>query len=363
MSIIVTERFPCGNVRVLENRGGAEPEIVFSADPRGREEALWFYFKLRDPAPAASHPAELRLTLLFFPTLHGAGDPSACRPVFRIDGKNWERLRPPRITEDPSGLSRLTWPVPYPAVETEFAFTLPYANRDLQAFLGHCNGYWTESDIGLTAAGRPLGRLANPVKNGQTACPNPHGLYVLARRTAGEAPGSWVLEGLLEAVSRVRPVNWCVRAIPFASLDDAIAGLFSRDGGPGGREELLIRQDIERWAGLCKPELVLDLRAASASTTGAVRGILLPSGEALDKSAKAWCNTFANALQPDYGGADFAQEGAGDSDALQTFVTGKLQCPFLPVLMPYAVLNGQTLMQKQYREIGRLLAKAVLGRW
>ena len=55
MALKVMDRFPGANARILAVRDDAQaPEIVFSADPRGGTEALWFDFRYHDAAPPAT---------------------------------------------------------------------------------------------------------------------------------------------------------------------------------------------------------------------------------------------------------------------------------------------------------------------
>ena len=89
MAIKVIDRFPGANARILAVRDDAKaPEIVFTPDPRGGTEALWFDFRVHDPSPpAAGAPESLKLSLAFFETLLGGSNPVAIRPVLRERGK------------------------------------------------------------------------------------------------------------------------------------------------------------------------------------------------------------------------------------------------------------------------------------
>jgi len=55
MAIKVIDRFSGANARILAVRDDAKaPEIVFTPDPRGGTEALWFDFRVHDPSPPAA---------------------------------------------------------------------------------------------------------------------------------------------------------------------------------------------------------------------------------------------------------------------------------------------------------------------
>ena len=381
MALKVMDRFPGANARILAVRDDAQaPEIVFSADPRGGTEALWFDFRYHDAAPpAAGAPETLKLTLAFFDTLLGGSNPAAIRPVVRERGKAWSRLKPPEARIDSDGLQTLFWSVPYPIEPQEFALCMPYGSEELATSLEHCKGYWTSRDIGLTQGGKTLPRLSNPIFKGCDACPNPHGLYILARQHAGETPGSWVLDGMLEAFSRAKPVNWCVWIVPFANLDDVVGGAYGKDpfphdlnrawGDPPMRHETLVmRRDIQRWAQRCKPELVLDLHATGASETDGVYAFTTATTTPeFDKANQAWLNLFAQALGPEFAAEPFGRTGNDPSrwplPRLGDFVRDAVGCASLSIETPYCMIRDTMLLQKQYREIGQRIARAILTRW
>lgn len=381
MALKIYDRFPGANVRVLGiQSSGTTPEVIFTPDPKGGTEALWFDFRLHDPdATAESAPESVTITMRFFETLLGASNPAAIRPVMQERGKNWVRLKPPDVHPDPDGQARLSWTIPYPLNPVEFAFCLPYGTDELAVSMKHCRDYWRESDIGLTQEGRVLRRLSNDIYKGCDACANPRGLYILARQHAGETPGSWVMDGMLDAFSRAKPVNWCIWMIPFASLDDVIRGAYGKDpfpydlnrawGNPPMRHETLVFQrDMRRWAQRCNPELVLDLHAPGASGNSGVYAFVQKSDNAeWDKATQAWANIFKQTLSPDYSEEDFAKCGdypsRWETPRLASFVEKSIGCSSLSLEIPYALIGNTVLLQKQYREIGQRLARAILTRW
>ena len=381
MALKVLDRFSGSNVRVLEIRTKtADPEIFFTADPCGGTEALWFDFRLHDlTPPATGAPETLKLTLMFFETLLGGNNPASIRPVLRERGKAWNRLKAPEVKRDAEGQSQLTWVVPYPVEPMEFAFCIPYGSEELATTLEHCKGYWQERDIGLTQGGKVMKRHSNNIWKGCDACPNPRGLYIVARQHAGETPGSWVLDGMLEAFSRAKPVNWCIWVVPFANLDDVLSGAYGKDpyphdlnrawGKPPMRHETLVMQrDLQRWATRCKPELVLDLHAPSASEDQGVYAFVGDSGKPeIDKANQSWSNLFKEALTPDYADNDFVKVAnylsRWDGPKLADFVHKEIGCSALSLETPYGLIRDTVLFQKHYREIGQKLARAILTRW
>lgn len=379
MAIRVLNRFPGANVRVLGVRAeGPEPEVNFTADPHGGTEALWFHFRVDDPSPPATPPAMLTLTLRYFETLSEAGDPAALRPVTHEAGKNWFRLKPPTVAKQPDGQKSLSWSIPYPTGGTEVALCYPYFRDELALLLEHSNDYWHEEGVGLTQDGRVLTRLRNDVAEGGAACPHPRGLYVIARQHAGETPGSWVLDGLLTALARAKPVNWCVWAVPFANLDGVVAGDYGRGVLPNGlsrawgnpplrHEALVLQRDMQRWATQCRPDLVLDLQAPGAC---AVEGVCAAVAESAtpewERASQAWANVFKQALSPDLAADAFVRKAEEPSRAgtlrLSDFVRDTLGCSALLLETPYALCRDTLMAPKQYRDIGHRIARAILTR-
>ncbi len=380
MALKIHDRFPGANVRVLHlDTSGEKPEVCFTADPMGGTEALWFNFKLHDAAPEPIVPETLTVTLRFVETLLGGYDPATVRPVLHEQGKNWIRLRAPVVRIEPDGQSLLSWSIPYPLTPTSFAVCLPYGTDELETTLKHCRGYWQTGGIGLTQNGRVMQRLSNDILKGCDACANPHGLYLLARQHAGETPGSWVMDGMLDAFSRAKPVNWCVWVVPFANFDDVMRGAYGKDpfpydlnrawGDPPMRHETLVLQhDLREWARRCNPELVLDLHAPGLSENVGVYAFAAGSQDAAwEKANQAWLNLFNQALAPDYAAERFCRRAdypsRWETPRLAHFVESKIGCSAISLETPYALIGNTPLLQKQYREIGHRIARAILTRW
>lgn len=377
MAIRMMDRFPGANVRVLELTQAPRPEVVFAADPHGGPESLWFYFKLEDREPPDNPPESLTLTLRFFENMLGGSDPAACRPVTRVAGKNWNRLRAPVVTTLADGQPLLHWTVPYPLERTELALCYPYGRDELDVLLRRSKGYWRETAIGLTQGGHVLTRLDNgsAVKTGKAAS---RGLYLLARQHAGETPGSWVLDGLLEGISRSKAANWCVWAIPFAHLDGVLDGDYGKDpfpydlnrawGTPPMRHETLVLQrDMQRWAARCRPELLLDLHAPGACQTAGIYTYTTP-GESDDaRDNQAWVNVLQQALGAEFAAESFARTATYPSrwttPTAKDYAQQAFGCAAITIETPYALCGDTVMAPKQYREAGRRLAHGILTRW
>lgn len=382
MALHVLKRFAGANVRVLQIVQSSAPEVIFTPDPHGGPEVLWFNFKLEDADPSPSVPDTLTLTLRYFRNLLGGGDPQYFRPLIRQQKNSWRRLSPPSVRSLADGQPLLSWTIPYPVTLTEVAFCYPYGADELQVQLARSKGYWREESIGLTQSGRVMTRLDNQVMDGGDVAGRPRGLYLLARQHSGETPGSWVLDGLLEGFSRNRSGNkWCVWAIPFANLDGVVAGDYGKDtfpydlnrawGSPPMRHETLVLQrDMRRWAALCRPELVLDLHAPGACEH---EGMYLFKANPQtaetenDRAQQTWINVLQQQLGAEFAAEPFARiatHGSRWSTARVTdFVRDTFGCTALSMEIPYGFCGDTVMTPKQYREAGRRLARAILSRW
>lgn len=370
MAIRLLNRFPGANVRVLTMKQAPSPEVVFTPDPHGGPEALWFYFRIEDPEPPTPVPESLELTLRFFGNHAGADDSELYRPVIREIGKSWNRLRPPVVTRLDDDQPLLHWTIPYPTARIEIAFCHPYGRDELDVMLQRAKGYWREEAIGLTQTGRVLTRLDNRAGGkGKGA----RGLYLLARQHPGESPGSWILDGMLETLSRARSANWCIWCIPFADLDGVIAGDcggdFSGHGGnprgesPARHEVSVLQSDINRWAIQCRPELIINLRAAGPCECSGIYAPVPPLTSPEDeRNRQTWTNIMQQALGPEFAAEPFTRE----VDALACFseyIQKAPGCCALTIRTPNTSCRDTLMTPKQYREAGRRLAQAILNRW
>lgn len=384
MALRVLNRFPGANVRILRmsQASASAPEVVFTADPHGGPEALWFNFKLEDTDPATPVPETLNLTLRFYGNLLGGGNPNTFRPLTRQSNKSWKRLPVPSVQHLDDGQPVLRWTIPYPVIRTEVAFCHPYGADELRILLARSKGYWREESIGCTQNGRVMTRLDNRIMDSGDAAGRPRGLYLLARQHAGETPGSWVMDGMLDGFSRGRAGNkWCIWSIPFANLDGVLAGDYGKDpfpydlnrawGSPPMRHETLVLQrDMRRWAERCRPELVLDLHAPGACEHD---GIYLfktapqTEGTETDRNQQTWINVLGKELGSDFTADPFARLATYGSrwntPRVTDFVRDTLGCTALSMEIPYGFCGDTVMTPKQYREAGRRLSRAILSRW
>jgi hypothetical protein len=376
MAIRVLNRFPGANVRVLAQPQAPDAELVFAPDPHGGPEALWFDFRIEDSDPPAPVPESMALTLRFFDVHPGKMNPDYCRPVIRETGKSWNRLRAPSVTTLDDGQPLLHWTIPYPAARVELALCHPYGREELDVMLQRAKGYWREESIGLTQGGRLLTRLDNRVGGKGKGTAAPRGLYLLARQQPGETPGSWVLDGMLETISRARSANWCVWSTPFADLDGMIAGNHAGDFTAGRAwmeppmryEGAVLQGDMSRWAERCRPELVVDLQAAGIRDNDGIHVSVAPAAPDAERNRQAWTNIMQQALGPEFAADPFTRmtgtpPGTDAAGGLADYVHKACGCCALTIRTPYTACRETLMTPKQYREAGRRLAQAILTRW
>ncbi len=378
MSLKLQSRFPGGNGQLVQlDATGEIPELRFAAEAHGGAAALWFCFRLVESDASASHPAKLKLTLLYADTLNLGGSGAHLHPVYQPEEQGFYRTAAGIESHTADGRLSVSWQIPYPTGTTLWALCYPYGRRDLDTLVSKSRGFWHSDPIGLSRGGRPIRRLSNHV---DSASPRP-GIYLVARQHPGETPGSWVLDGLLQRLSRSKRCPVDVWAIPFADPDgldygdygkgDPIQDLDAAWGAsPRRHEARVIQQDLQRWQSRTRPLLVLDLQSPpGASVAGITHRLPRADCErAVASEAQAWANTFLDALREWTAPAQPAEEepsvetlsaGAG---SLVEFVAGTLGLPALALEVPYATCGGSVMSQKLYREVGSKLADALIRR-
>ncbi|MBM4147688.1 MAG: hypothetical protein FJ224_01390 [Lentisphaerae bacterium] len=375
MSLKVRTDIPYGNACAVEvASGGDMPEVRFAASPRGGPESLWFCFRVVESNPAASQEqGKVRVTLRFFDNVLGAGAGADLAPVFRPSGQGWHRMSGGVTSLSETGHCAVSWTIPHPAPETDVALCFPYGEEDAAALVAKSKGSWKTEEIGVSTGGRPIVRLFT-----DSGEPNGtrQGIYLVARQHAGETPGSWVLDGLMQQLSKSRRSPFVVWAVPLLDADGVAAGEYGKDnfpcdfnrawGLPPMRHEVLaVQRDIALWQTRCKPVLALDFHAPGACETDGVYA-LLPNEEKLPDAFRA-AEKWANVIQQDLGefaAGNFKRQAAcpsrWDGATFTTYMASILSIPALALEIPYSRAGTTVLAQRQYRDIGARLATALM---
>jgi hypothetical protein len=378
MPLKATTKLPFGNARRLRVLSAGEtPEIRFTPDPAGGPECCWFCFRLVETEPRPGLDGQVRIVLEHFANLPGGNRPAACIPVYRPQGQGWSRLTGGHEQLEPDGQVSACWEVPYPSPAVDVAFCYPYGPEALQHLVSRTKGYWQQDVIGVSQQGRELVRLRNGAADvgGRAA-----GVYLVARQHAGETPGSWVLDGLLQSLASSRKHHLLVWAAPFADIDGVMTGAYGKDRYPWDldrawsrpcmrHETRVLAGDMLRWKERCRPALVLDLHAPGACDTDGVY-CCLPGEAACGETATAaakFTKVLRDVLSADYAAEPFTraadESGRWPGWTLQDFACRELGVPALKVQTPYASAGKTLLSPKRYRDIGRSLAAAMIQKF
>lgn len=367
MSLTVDTRFPGGNAADIEIRDtDGTPDVRFAADPRGGPESLWFWFRLTETEPGPARSSKVRLTWTCIETVRGGSEPAGCRPVFQPAGHAWTRLKHGDKTLLPDGRIEMSWLIPHPAPATDVALSFPYGDAELRWLLNRSAGYWRQDSIGVSQGGRRLVRLSNsPGAPGNTQ----PGVFLIARQHAGDAPGSWALDGFLQHLSQIRKAGYVVWAVPLANPDDLDAGCAGPGefdaawGSPPRRHEArIVQDDIRRWKARCRPLLALDFRAPGIGAQDGVFAEVGPESDPMAAEETKWCNVLRTEVQADFAAPAFKRPADLAPGAFAAFARAELAIPVLRLHVPFAQAGETLLTQKLYRELGRRLAAGVLRR-
>ena len=377
MSLTLTTRVPYGNAcDVWIDAHSDPPEVAFAADPHGAPECLWFCFSLTETEPDQPHPDKVTLRLKYFGNLLGGSDPAACVPVCRTADTGWTRMRSGRAEKQPDGQCSVVWDIKYPEPSVNVAFCFPYGVPEIMQLLKKSKGYWKSDPIGVSQGGRKLVRLSNDYGSSGNEQP---GIYIVARQHAGQTPGSWVLDGLLQRLAMIKKHSCLLWAVPLADID----GIQEGDGGkrpfpcdvngawgrpPLRHETLAIQGDIARWRQRCNPVLCLDFHAPGASHTEGIYAHI-PNPETfpdIHKQTVKWTNVIKDLLSAEFAAPDFARvmdcPPRRPAPEFIRYCAAELELPAIALEIPYARIGSTVITTKKYREAGRRIADALLAK-
>lgn len=271
MSIKVSARITYGNASAVNVLYDTEiPEVAFTASPNDNAEALWFCFDLIETEPDKVATTKIKITLKHLRNLDGCNNALELKPVYQPKGQQWFRMKSGHQHAAEDGQTSASWTIPYPTPSTTIAFCYPYGRPELTKMIQKSKGYWHQDHIGLSQRGRNITRVSNSYgKVGGHQL----GIYIITRQNAGETPGSWVLDGMLNQFSRNKKNNFLIWAIPLADIDGIIKGNYGRNNTPDNithawgslptrHETTVFKNDIQEWKQRCKPYLIINLQSA-----------------------------------------------------------------------------------------------------
>lgn len=377
MALRVTANFPGGNLcehRI--NLSSDIPEISFAAHPKGGLRALWFDWKAKETQPDNATQTKLRITLRGAEEWLDSVAAADLLPVYHPQGQGWHRCSNGMVATEPDGRCSISWTIPYPSPETEVALCFPYGTAELESLRSKSRNYWKEDTIGITEEGLPLIRWSNDYGSANN---RKNGLYLLARECAGETPGAWALDGLLQHMARIKRDPFMIWAVPVADPDGVERGIHGagwypldvdRAWGlePRRREALLLQRDLDRWQTRCKPGLVIDFHMSDPSDKAGV-SCRLPDPAQFPQhhqAAEKWANAIRQELQPDLAADDFKQtwtpSSIPDCCTMSEYLSRNTPICSLSMSIPLSRIGSKALSQRNYREIGEAIAKALISK-
>ena len=373
MSLKVSSKITYGNASAVNVLYDTEiPEIIFTASPYDNAEALWFCFDLFETEPDKVVATKVTITLKHLRNLSGCDNAMELKPVYKPKGQQWFRTKSGHQHVADDGQTSASWTIPYPIPSTTIAFCYPYGRPELTTMIQKSKGYWHQDSIGLSQRGRNIIRLSNSYGK---AGSHQLGIYIIARQNAGETPGSWVLDGMLNQFSRNKKNNFLIWSVPLADIDGIIKGNYGRNNTPNNinhswgtpptrYETVVFQNDIKEWKQRCKPYLIINLQSPSGTEADGIFS-LLPDPDnfaAANQETATWANVFKQALGKDYAAENFKRIAPITATTLNDYARETTNCNSIDLNIPYANCGKTIMQQKQYRDAGKCLADAVLRR-
>lgn len=254
-SIIVDGAFEGGAVEDVRYREGSV--IEFRAPLRGSPRSMWYNFRISNAAGQALLLRQVRLDQTLSPRGY-----HVVRPVIR-DGPDgeWRRVAPEDIVGVEEG-THAFWVSPT-TDEFYVAFSYPYTTRDWYSFVASLgeDPAVTSKVLGISAEGNALPAIVVGDTQDARTDRRKQLLVLTARQHAGETPGSYVLEGVIEAaLSDVDIASWCrdhlvIAAFPFVDVDGVVAGRYGKDRPPRDFNRDWSTQPRHRELGLIQVEI------------------------------------------------------------------------------------------------------------
>ncbi|NUQ01137.1 MAG: hypothetical protein HUU35_14910, partial [Armatimonadetes bacterium] len=219
--------FPGGGAADIRIDGS---RISFDAPAHNCPQPMWFCLRVVE---AAGQPLEL--VVRNAGRCLGGDTMAATRPVVGVDGE-WSRVPDEQVWYDHEA-HQLHFRLTPASDQVTVAYCYPYQLADLQRRLAElaAHPHLERLLLGRSPAGRPLEavRVTDPSANGRKQL-----IWCVARQHAGEVPGSFVFEGLLEAWLAATPEAAQLRretvlcALPMVDVDAVETGSYGKDQSP-----------------------------------------------------------------------------------------------------------------------------------
>lgn len=373
---------PGSNAAGVQVLGTTEyPEISFASSPKGGPAALWFNLTVE-----MEHPEKLsglRFRLRHLNSLLGGGSMNPLKPAYRIEQGSWERVDKTEIVSTADGRRELVWEMPVVGKQIQVAIAPSYGYEELNEGIKSLSGRFDSTEIGISHDGWPLLRLSNDFSKPGATLP---GIYLTARQHAGETPGSWVMEGVLDTIleSKEALLVW---GVPMVDPDGVMEGMYGKDRFPwdfnrawGSRkfgdlipkygshpmrhEVAVIQQDIENWRERCTPVLILDLHSPGVGETDGIycfHSEMEPDGS-VPLTDRPWAEAIESALA-EFASRNFLRNGSYHSRygeaRISRYGRKALGIRTFTLEIPYFQCGDRLMGIEDYREAGRRIGRGI----
>ncbi|MGD9496309.1 MAG: M14 family zinc carboxypeptidase [Armatimonadota bacterium] len=255
------------------------PVVRFEAEARRSPRPLWFRFWLSGLPRARTFDLVLANAN---ECLGGVRSFAPARPVYRVPAGQWRRCEVASIDEQ-AGEFRFTCPTGLGDVEV--AFSNPYNVSDLRAWIAGLPPRVACEELCVSPGG-----LSVPLLRVGDAARARRGVWAIGRQHAGEAPGSWALQGLVDWLLPEADTEIALNVVPMMDIDGVQRGDYGKSAWPHDFWEdwsgeschhavAATRAAIDDWAERAPYDLLLDFHAPLASDGNHAYGIPAPTEE------------------------------------------------------------------------------------
>ena len=266
--------FESGNIERVRKKG--QNYFCCHARKDTSPNPLWFYFRMkgvrgRNITIELENASDVKNEKCH---LENPNNWEVVRPVYSYDKKAWRRIKNRCYSQEKGAFifSQIF------SKDTVFiAFCFPYTYGDLKKYLARIKkSSFTEiSSFGKTRGGRNLSLVT--ITNSSFK-KSKIGVWILARQHAGETPGSYALEGLVDYVLSDRKMASELREkvifniVPMVDIDNVCRGAYGKNSLPvdfsddwGEKsirpEVIQIKNLIRKWCGSNSFDLFMDFHA------------------------------------------------------------------------------------------------------
>lgn len=203
-----------------------EGRLYFAALKGESPRSMWWHLRLRKKGGKPVRCVWQRTEEVL-----GGSSLAAAVAVYRVPGGAWRRLDPRSCSFDVSR-GEFAFRLPGGLNECEVAYCYPYGIDEL-AVLRRRLALFPEFRV-LPLGRTGMGREYEKWELGARGDAADLHIWLTARHHAGEVPGSFVLEGFLDAAVKLPALlrRACLHIFPLVDLDGVVEGMYGKDRAP-----------------------------------------------------------------------------------------------------------------------------------